>query len=349
MVVQTIRDDAQGASPNDGDGRLPMVNLARPGSTRVLITDSVHPAGIDRLQGAGLNVHYAPGLPAEVLPTKIRDAHVLVVRSGTRVTSDVIDAAPRLEVIGRAGVGTDNIDVTTARRRGIKIITSPQGNILAVAEHTLALLFAVARHVPQADASLRRGEWSRQRFEGVQLSGKVLGVVGLGRVGFEVARRAALLGMRVVAADPLVVPARLGAIPAAPMSLESLFRRSDFITLHLPLERSTRNLIDARLLAMAKPGARLVNTARGGVVDEAALYGALRDGPLAAAACDVFATEPPGGSPLLALDNFIATPHIAGSTAESQRAVAVDIADQIIAIFSDSPSAVASAPMRERA
>lgn len=344
MTVQAMRNTLAASSSNAG-GRLPTVPVTR----RVLVTDSIHPAGIDRLRGAGLDVRYLPGLPAEVLPAKISDVHVLVVRSSTRVTRHVIDAAPQLVVIGRAGVGMDNIDVPAAQRRGIKVLNSPQGNVLAAAEHTLALLFAVARHVPQADASLRRGEWSRQRFEGVQLSGKILGVVGLGRVGFEVARRAALLGMRVVAVDPVVTPARLHAIPAAPTSLESLFAEADFITLHVPLERSTRDLVDARLLAMAKPGSRLVNAARGGLVDEAALRDALRDGPLAAAACDVFATEPPAGSPLLGLDNFIATPHIAGSTAESQRAVAVDIASQIIAIFRDSLGAVASARMREGA
>jgi len=247
--------------------------------------------------------------------------------------------------VGRAGVGVDNIDVPAATRRGIVVVNAPRGNIVAAAEHTMALLFALARWVPQADASVKRGEWTRSKFIGSEIRGKTLGVIGLGNVGSEVAKRAHGLEMDVIAYDPIVSVERAELFNVALVGLSDLLERSDFVTVHIPLIDSNRNLMGASQLALMKPTARLINTARGGIVDEAALCEALQAGRLAAAAADVFETEPPGNSPLLQLPNFVATPHIAASTLEAQVSVAFDVAEEVAAVLAgDLPRFAVNAP-----
>src|SRR5207248_1491852 len=255
------------------------------------------------------------------------------VRSETRVTARVLDAGKRLRVVGRAGVGVDNIDVPAATAKGILVVNAPRGNIIAAAEHTIGLLFALARNIPQADASVKRGEWTRSKFTGVEVRGKVLGLVGLGNIGSEVAKRAQGLEMEVIAYDPAVAPERAEQFNVRLVELDELLRSADFISIHAPLIDATRNLIDAGRLALVKPSARLINAARGGIVDESALHDALASGRLAGAACDVFLQEPLGASPLLELPNFIATPHVAASTAEAQTSVAFDVAEEVGAVL----------------
>ncbi len=299
---------------------------------RILVADPLAEDGLARLRQVA-EVEVRTKQPEADLVAAIPDFDALVVRSETKVTAAVIDAGRRLRVVGRAGVGVDNIDVPAATRKGILVVNAPRGNIVAAAEHAIGLLFAVARNIPQADASVHRGEWQRSRYVGVEIRGKTLGIVGLGNIGSEVAKRAQGLEMDVIAFDPAVPPERAEQFNVELVSLDDLLRRADFISVHAPLVEATRNLIGAAQLKLAKPTARLVNAARGGIVDEAALHAALRDGGLAAAASDVFAEEPLGQSPLLELPNFIATPHIAASTVESQTSVAFDVAEEVIAVL----------------
>jgi D-3-phosphoglycerate dehydrogenase / 2-oxoglutarate reductase len=311
---------------------------------RILVADPLAEDGLERLRRAG-EVTVVSKLAESELIRRIPDYDALVVRSETRVTAPIIDAGSRLRVVGRAGVGVDNIDVPAATRRGILVVNAPRGNIVAAAEHTIALLFALARWVPQADASVRRGEWTRAKFLGTEVRGKTLGVVGLGNVGSEVAKRAHGLEMEVVAYDPVVSVERAELFNVALVTLTDLLERADFVTIHVPLVDSNRNLIGAAELARMKPSARLINTARGGIVDEVALHAALTSGRLAAAASDVFATEPPGENPLLALPNFVATPHIAASTIEAQVSVAFDVAEEVAAVLAgDLPRFAVNAP-----
>src|SRR5215472_12301010 len=311
---------------------------------RILVADPLAEDGLERLRRAG-EVTIVSKLPEEELIKRIPDFDALVVRSETRVTAPIIEAGSRLRVVGRAGVGVDNIDVPAATKRGILVVNAPRGNIVAAAEHTMALLFALARWVPQADASVKRGEWTRQKFIGSEIRGKTLGVIGLGNVGSEVAKRAHGLEMDVIAFDPVVSVERAEMFNVSLVSLPELLERSDFVTVHVPLVDSNRNLIGERELSQMKPTARLINTARGGVVDEAALHAALTSGRLAGAASDVFASEPPGESPLLALPNFIATPHIAASTLEAQVSVAFDVAEEVAAVLAgDLPRFAVNAP-----
>jgi len=311
---------------------------------KILVAEPLAEDGLERLRRAG-EVTIVSKLPEAELIRRIPDFDALVVRSETRVTAPVIEAGSKLRVVGRAGVGVDNIDVPAATRRGILVVNAPRGNIVAAAEHTMALLFALARWVPQADASVKRGEWTRQKFLGTEIRGKTLGVVGLGNVGSEVAKRAHGLEMDVIAFDPVVSVERAELFNVALVSLHELLEQADFITVHVPLVDSNRNLIGAPELARMKPSARLINTARGGIVDEAALHTALSSGRLAAAAADVFETEPPGENPLLALPNFIATPHIAASTVEAQVSVAFDVAEEVAAVLAgDLPRFAVNAP-----
>ena len=311
---------------------------------KILVADPLAEDGLERLRRAG-EVTVVNKLDESELVRRIPDFDALVVRSETRVTEPVIDAGRKLRVVGRAGVGVDNIDVPAATRRGIVVVNAPRGNIVAAAEHTIALLFALARWVPQADASVKRGEWTRSKFIGTEVRGKTLGVVGLGNVGSEVAKRAHGLEMDVIAYDPVVSVERAELFNVALVSLNDLLERADFVTVHVPLVDSNRNLIGAGQLKLMKPTARLINTARGGIVDEAALYEALRSGGLAAAAADVFETEPPGENRLLALPNFVATPHIAASTAEAQVSVAFDVAEEVAAVLAgDLPRFAVNAP-----
>src|SRR5690348_6050458 len=311
---------------------------------KILVADPLAEDGLERLRRAG-EVTIVSKLGEDELIRRIPDFDALVVRSETRVTAPVIEAGRRLRVVGRAGVGVDNIDVPAATRRGILVVNAPRGNIVAAAEHTMALLFALARWVPQADASVKRGEWTRAKFIGTEIRGKTLGVIGLGNVGSEVAKRAHGLEMDVVAYDPVVSVERAELFNVELVSLHDLLAQADFVTVHVPLVDSNRNLIGAPELALMKPTARLINTARGGIVDEAALLEALKAGRLAAAASDVFEKEPPGENPLLALPNFIGTPHIGASTAEAQVSVALDVAEEVAAVLAgDLPRFAVNAP-----
>src|ERR1700674_4945338 len=297
---------------------------------RILVADPLAEDGLERLRRAG-EVTVVSKLDEAGLIRRIPDFDALVVRSETRVTAPILEAGRKLRVVGRAGVGVDNIDVPTATRKGIVVVNAPRGNIIAAAEHSIALMFALARWVPQADASVKRGEWTRSKFLGTEVRGKTLGVIGLGNVGSEVAKRAHGLEMEVIAYDPVVSVDRAELFNVELVTLNELLERSDFVTIHIPLVEANRNLIGAAELALMKPAARLINTSRGGIVDEAALYEALKAERIAAAASDVFEHEPAGENPLFTLSNFVATPHIGASTAEAQVSVAFDVAEEVAA------------------
>ena len=311
---------------------------------RILVADTIAEDGLARLRRAG-EVTVVSKLQEAELIKRIPDFDALVVRSETRVTEPILEAGRRLRVVGRAGVGVDNIDVPAATRKGILVVNAPRGNIVAAAEHTIALLFAVARWVPQADASVKRGEWTKSKFMGTEIRGKTLGVVGLGNVGSEVAKRAHGLEMEVVAYDPVVSVERAELFNVELVALDDLLERADFVTIHVPLVEANRNLIGAAELALMKPTARLINTSRGGIVDEAALHDALEAGRLAGAAFDVFVNEPAGDHALFKLPNFIGTPHIAASTLEAQVSVAFDVAEEVAAVLAgDLPRYAVNAP-----
>lgn len=298
--------------------------------SRVLVTEPIAEAGLELLRSAGNEVDVRIGLSPEELRQAVVGAHALIVRSATTVDADVIDAGSDLVVIGRAGIGVDNVDVAAATRRGVMVVNAPQSNILSAAEHAMALLLAQARNLPQAHSALVGGKWERSRWEGVELHGKTLGVVGLGRVGALVAQRAHAFGMQLCAYDPYVSSERARQMGVALMSLEELMGRSDFVTIHLPKTPETMGLIGKELLAVAKPGVRIINTARGGIVDEDALAEAVRSGRVGGAAIDVFATEPSTSSPLFELDTVVVTPHLAASTREAQDKAGVTIAEQVL-------------------
>jgi D-3-phosphoglycerate dehydrogenase len=311
---------------------------------RILVADTIAEDGLERLRRAG-DVTVVSKLQEAELIERIPEFDALVVRSETKVTEPILEAGRRLRVVGRAGVGVDNIDVQAATRKGILVVNAPRGNIVAAAEHTIALLFAIARWVAQADASVKRGEWTKSKFMGTEIRGKTLGVIGLGNVGSEVAKRAHGLEMEVVAYDPVVSVERAELFNVELVKLDELLERADFVTIHVPLVEANRNLIGAAELALMKPTARLVNTSRGGIVDEDALHDALRSGRLAAAASDVFVNEPPGEHPLFTLPNFVATPHIAASTLEAQVSVAFDVAEEVAAVLAgDLPRYAVNAP-----
>jgi D-3-phosphoglycerate dehydrogenase len=304
----------------------------------VLISDPLSAEGLRILREAGLEVAERPGLAPDALRAAMADCHALIVRSATQVTAAVIESAPKLEVIGRAGAGVDNIDVEAATRRGIVVMNTPGGNAVAACELTLALMLALARRVPQASARVRAGEWPRKSFTGAELQGKTLGIVGLGRIGSEVARRALAFGMQVLAYDPYVTEERARRLEVRLVELDELLATSDFITLHAPQNPQTERLLDAAAFARMKEGVCLINCARGGLVDEAALADALRSGKVAGAALDVFEREPPTGSPLLAFEQVIATPHLGASTHEAQDKVAVQIAEQVVEALAGGPA-----------
>jgi D-3-phosphoglycerate dehydrogenase len=296
---------------------------------RVLVTDALQDIGVETLRAEGLAVDVIPSVSSAELARRIAPYAGLIVRSASRVTAEVIEAAPALTVIGRAGAGLDNIDVEAASRRGIVCMNTPGGNTIAAAEHTMALLLALARRIPQAHAHLKDGKWERERFLGTEVYGKTLGVVGLGRIGSEVVRRAQGFGMTTIAFDPYLTTEVAQRLGVELVDLGALLRRADFITVHVPLTKDTRGLIGAAELATTKPGVRLVNAARGGIIDEQALAAAIRAGRVAGAALDVFEAEPPWGAPVLDLDSVVVTPHLGASTAEAQTAVAVAIAQQV--------------------
>lgn len=299
-------------------------------SYRIFVSDDVSETGLQPLRQAGLTVDKRVGLSGDDLIAAIGDCDGLVVRSETKVTAAIMDQAPRLRVIGRAGVGVDNIDVPAATTRGIVVMNAPDGNTTTTAEHTIALLVALARNVPQANSSLKAGNWERKRFIGVELQGKTLGIVGLGRIGRGVAKRARGLGMNIVAFDPFVSPEQARDLEIEVAPLDDVFSRADFLTVHTPLTPETRAIVNAEAFGKMKRGVRVVNCARGGLVDEEALYAAIKSGVVAGAALDVFAKEPPpGDDPLLSLPEVIVTPHLGASTTEAQEGVAFTVAEQM--------------------
>jgi D-3-phosphoglycerate dehydrogenase len=296
---------------------------------RVLVTEKIADRGLDRLRGEGHDVVERLDLSPADLLAEVRTAHALLVRSATQVTAEVLAAAPDLVVVARAGIGLDNVDVDEATRRGVIVVNAPQSNLLSAAEHTMALLLAQARNVPQAHAALVAGRWERARWEGMELNDKVLGIVGLGNIGRLVAQRAQAFGMRVVAHDPFVAPERARQLNVDLVTLDELVRVADVVTVHVAKTPETVGLIGKDLLARAKPGIRIVNVARGGIVDEEALAEAIREGRVAGAALDVFAEEPTTASPLFGLDGVVVTPHLGASTREAQDKAGETVAEQV--------------------
>jgi len=301
---------------------------------RILVTDPLPDEGLALLRAAAdAQTDYRPELGTrngDELLTAAADYDALIVRSGTAVSQALIENCARLKIIGRAGVALDHIDIAAATERGIMVMNTPESAALSAAEHTLALLLALCRHLPAADASLRRGEWDRSRYWGIQLDGKTLGLIGFGRVGRLVAPRAHAFGLNVLAYDPYIDPDIARRANVTLTTLDDLLARSDIVSLHPLLAEGPRQILGAAELAQMKPGARLVNTAHGALVDEAALLAALQSGRLAGAALDVFAVEPPGRSPLFELPNVVVAPHLSSSTVEAQRDVAVQIAQQVL-------------------
>ena len=304
---------------------------------KVLITDNVAAEGIELLQ-KNVPTDIKRGLTPDELVDIIGDYDALVVRSETKVTSPVIEAGRNLKVVARAGIGVDNIDLDAATRAGIAVVNAPIGNTVAAAEHTLALMLALARNVPQAYVSMKEGQWQRSAFMGIEVRNKTLGIIGLGRVGSEVARRAGSFGMRLIAFDPFVAPDFAARLGVTTMTLDELLPQADFITLHTPLTPGTTKMINKEQLAKMKPGARLINVARGELVDEDALLQALENEQLAGVALDVFTNEPPGDLPLLRHPRLMATPHLGASTQEAQREVAIEAAEQVIAVLNGQPA-----------
>ena len=296
---------------------------------KVLIADDLSLRAAEIFRARGIEVDVEIGLGAAELRHRIAGYEGLAVRSATKVTAELIAAADALKVIGRAGIGVDNIDVAAATERGIVVMNTPYGNSITAAEHTIAMMFALARQIPAADRSTQAGKWQKSRFMGVELSGKTLGIIGLGNIGAIVADRVHGLKMKVVAYDPFLSPERALELGVERVSLDELFGRADFITLHTPLTDATRNIIDSRALAKMKRGVRLINCARGGLVVEADLAAALDEGQVAGAAIDVFVEEPATQNPLFGRDNFVATPHLGAATAEAQENVALEIAEQM--------------------
>ncbi|HEY6231391.1 MAG TPA: phosphoglycerate dehydrogenase [Pyrinomonadaceae bacterium] len=297
---------------------------------KIFVADEVSDSGLQPLRDAQFDVEKRVRLSAAELTEALAGCAGLVVRSETKVTSELMDAATSLRVIGRAGVGVDNIDVPAATERGIVVMNAPDGNTITTAEHTIALLIALARRIPQANSSLKSGHWERKTFVGVELQGKTLGIVGMGRIGRTVAARARAFGMKIVGFDPFLAPeqARDAEIELAPLA--ELFASADFITIHTPLTAETRSLIGREAFAQMKRGVRIINCARGGLVDEAALHNAIESGVVAGAALDVFVEEPPPANhPLLLREEVIATPHLGASTTEAQEGVALTVAEQM--------------------
>ena len=296
---------------------------------RILVTESIAEGGLDRLRAAGHTVDVREGLsPAELLD-EIVGAHALIIRSATQVTAELLAAGGDLVVVGRAGIGLDNVDVPAATQRGVMVVNAPQSNIISAAEHTMALLLAQARNVPQAHAALVAGRWERSKWEGVELADKTLGVVGLGRIGKLVADRAKAFQMRLVAYDPYVSADRARQMGVELLPLDQLVAEADFLTIHLPKNKETTGLINRALMSTAKPSLRIVNVARGGIVDEADLAACIAEGIVAGAALDVFDTEPTTESPLFGLPSVVVTPHLGASTREAQDKAGDAIADMV--------------------
>jgi len=304
---------------------------------KILVADPVAKEGIEALK-AQAEVDIKLGLKPEELKSIIGDYEALIVRSETKATADIIQAGKNLQVIARAGVGLDNIDVEAATRQGVVVVNAPTGNTMAAAEHTIAMMLALARHIPQANAKLKAGVWQRSDYMGIELRGKTLGVVGLGNVGSEVARRAQAFNMRLIGYDPFVSADYARNLSVELVSLEQLLKESDFITLHLPLTSQTKLMIGAKELHKVKPAVRIINCARGGLIDEEALLKAVETGKVAGAAVDVFVKEPVTDSMLFQCDKIIVTPHLGASTTEAQAGVALEVAEQVMAVLKGQPA-----------
>src|SRR5437867_3766363 len=297
---------------------------------KVLLLDGIDPAGIDVIQQTGSIAPIVHNkISREKLLELIPEVDGVVVRSATIIDRELLEKAPQLKVVGRAGVGVDNVDVDAATEHGILVMNSPGGSTTTTAEHSIAMIFSLARNIPQAYRTLKNRQWEKNKFKGVELAGKTLGVVGLGRIGSDVARKCQAIGMNVLAYDPYINPDASFSSGLTLVDLPAIFQQADFITIHSPLTDSTRNLINKDTIDTMKDGARIVNCARGGIVNEKDLYDALKSGKLAGAALDVFESEPNTETPLLELDNFIATPHLGASTVEAQRKVSEDVCRQV--------------------
>jgi len=302
---------------------------------KVLISDNLHEAGVAVLEAQpNIEVINRPGLKAEELKEVIKDVDALVIRSATKVTAELIAAAPRLKVVGRAGTGLDNVDIPEASKRGIVVMNTPGGNTITTAEHALSLMMALARNIPQAAHSMREGKWEKKKFQGTELFNKTLGIIGMGRIGSIVADRALGLKMRVLGYDPFINKEVAEKLGVELVSLDDLMARADFITLHTPKTKDTAKLLNKKAFKKMKPGVRIINCARGGLVDEGALLEALKEGKVAGAALDVYETEPPGRDfPLREMPNVICTPHLGASTEEAQANVAVAVCEQIVELL----------------
>ena len=298
----------------------------------VLITDGLQAAAIAILEKS-VTVQNKPDISAEDLLKAVPSVDAIIVRGRTKVNADVFAAAAKLKVVGRAGVGVDNIDLKAAKAKGVTVVNAPQSTSVAVAEHTMALLLSLARMVPMGDAGLRRGEWLKKKLEGFELNGKTLGVIGMGRIGSLVVTRATGFGMKCLGYDPLIPADEIAKRGAKPVDLDSLLAQADVITLHVPLTPETRGIINAERIAKMKKGSYIVDAARGNVVDEAALLAALDSGQIAGAALDVFAVEPVVDSPLVKHPKTVCTPHIAAQTGEAQERAAKDIAEEILTVL----------------
>ncbi|MEK6699536.1 MAG: phosphoglycerate dehydrogenase [Nitrospirota bacterium] len=297
---------------------------------KVLISDNLSSTGVEILKKAGLEVDARSKTSPEEIEKIIGDYDALIIRSATKVTAALLDKATKLKVVGRAGSGLDNVDTPAATKKGVVVMNTPGGNTVTTAEHTMGMIFACARMIPQAYASLKAGKWEKKKFEGVELYDKTLGVIGLGAIGGVVANRAIGLGMKVLAYDPFISTEKAKSLGIELADLPALYKRSDFITIHTPKTKETANLINKNTIAQMKDGVRIINCARGGIVNEQDLYETMKSGKVAAAAFDVFEKEPPENHPLLTLESFIATPHLGASTQEAQENVAVAIAEQIV-------------------
>lgn len=297
---------------------------------KVLISDNLSTRGVEILKKAGLEVEFRSKTSVEEIEKMIGDYDALIIRSATKVTAGLLEKAVKLKVIGRAGSGLDNVDIPAATKKGVVVMNTPGGNTVTTAEHTIGMIFACARMIPQAYASLKAGKWEKKKFEGVELFDKTLGIVGLGAIGGVVANRCSAMGMKILAFDPFISTEKAKQLGIELADLETIYKRSDFITLHTPKTKETAGLINKTTIAKMKDGVRIINCARGGIVNEADLFEALKSGKVAAAAFDVFEKEPPENHPLLTLDNFIATPHLGASTLEAQENVATAVAEQIV-------------------
>jgi D-3-phosphoglycerate dehydrogenase / 2-oxoglutarate reductase len=296
---------------------------------KVLISDKLSPAAVEIFRNRGIEADLKPGLSPADLRAIIGGYDGLAIRSATKVTKELLDVATRLKVVGRAGIGVDNVDIRSATARGVVVMNTPHGNTITTAEHAIAMMFALARQIPEATVSTKAGKWEKNRFMGVELTAKTLGLIGCGNIGSIVADRAVGLKMRVLAYDPYLSEKKALELGVEKADLDTLLARADFITLHTPLTDATRNILSAEALAKTKQGVRIVNCARGGLVDEAALADAIRSGHVAGAALDVFETEPATDSPLFGLENVVCTPHLGAATAEAQENVALQVAEQM--------------------